>query len=188
MIHLEFSEKSTADLRGRQSVRTTFKLSERAIDALAILAGQLGIKQKSLFDHLIEDTQALKLIAEEFNEYGRRSECVAKTYVVSRKTLDNLERISNQYATPRDTLVEYSIERILPLLAKEKQKHKKRKVLNEQLKDYLNEGLELLKRTEGELGQDDPVFNELLLMMRAVNKCCENVEEVVEKGRKIESF
>jgi len=54
LIQLEITEETSADLRGRQSVRTTFKLSERSIDALSILAGQLGIKQKSLFDHLID--------------------------------------------------------------------------------------------------------------------------------------
>ena len=68
---------SSADLRGRQSVRATFKLSERAIDAMSIVAVHLGIKQKSLFDHLIEDMQSLTR--------------VQKTFVISRKTLSNLD-------------------------------------------------------------------------------------------------
>jgi len=41
-------------LRGRQSVRATFKLSAKAIEAMSIVAVHLGIKQKSLFDHLKE--------------------------------------------------------------------------------------------------------------------------------------
>ena len=121
LIRLEITEETTADLRGRQSVRTTFKLSERSIDALSILASQLGIKQKSLFDHLIQDTQALKVIAKEFDDFSSRMHRIAKTYVVSRKSLESLERVSMQYDTPRDALVEYSIERILPLLAREKE-------------------------------------------------------------------
>ena len=133
-IQLEYSEEVTADLRGRQSVRTTFKLSERSIDALSILAGQLGIKQKSLFDHLIEDTQALKLIASEVEEFGRKARRIAKTYVISRRTLENLERVSVQYNAPRDALVEYSIERILPLLMREKERHGKRKLLLAELR------------------------------------------------------
>lgn len=56
-----------SDLRGRQSVRATFKLSEKAIDALSIVAIHLGIKQKSLFDQLINDTSSLSLIAK-FNQ------------------------------------------------------------------------------------------------------------------------
>ncbi len=188
LIQLQFSEESTADLRGRQSVRTTFKLSERSIDALSILAGQLGIKQKSLFDHLIEDTGALRLIAREFEEFEHRTQRVAKTYVVSRKTLDNLEKVSGQYNTPRDALVEYSIERILPQLAREKEKHEKRKVIMDELQSYLRNGVEILEKAEEGLGREDPVFREILNMMRTINNCCDNVGSCVEKGSKIEKF
>lgn len=188
LIHLEITEETSADLRGRQSVRTTFKLSERSIDALSILAGQLGIKQKSLFDHLIEDTKALKMIAEEFDDFNSRMHRIAKTYVVSRKSLESLERVSLQYDTPRDALVEYSIERILPLLVREKEKHKKRKLLLEKLKEYLQSGTNLLQQAEDDLGLDDPVFLEMLNMMRVVKNCSQGVEQCVVKGNKIENF
>ncbi len=187
-FHLQYSDETTADLRGRQSVRTTFKLSERSIDALSILAGQLGIKQKSLFDHLIEDTQALRAIASEFANSGRTSHRIAKTYVVSRRTLENLEKVSEQFNTPRDALVEYSIERILPLLVREKEKHGRRKLLLEELRDYLHRGTELLEGAEQDLGQDDPMFVEILNMMRTVGNCCRNLEHCVVKGTKIEKF
>lgn len=188
LIRLEFSEQSTADLMGRQSVRTTFKLSERAINALSILAGQLGIKQKSLFDHLVEDTQALQLIAQEVKDFENRGGRVAKTYVVSRKSLDNLEQVSLQYGTPRDALVEFSIERILPLLAKEKEKHRRRKDLLQELEGYLEDGLSLLKNSEKMLGRDDPAFHEVLEMVRSVTRCSDNIKQVVKKGSKIEGF
>jgi hypothetical protein len=187
-FHLQYSEETTADLRGRQSVRTTFKLSERSIDALSILAGQLGIKQKSLFDHLIEDTQALRIIAAEFADFGQSTHRVAKTFVVSRRTLESLEKVSEQFNTPRDALVEYSIERILPLLVREKEKHGKRKLLLEELQEYLHRGTNLLDRTEKDLGRDDPMFVEILNMMRTVSNCCRDLEHCVVKGTKIERF
>ena len=59
------SSPSTLDLRGRQSVRATFRLSEACIDAISILSAQLGIKQKSIFDHLLENAQILKSMASE---------------------------------------------------------------------------------------------------------------------------
>lgn len=188
LIHLEFSENSAADLRGKQSVRTTFKLSERSIEALSILANQLGIKQKSLFDHLVEDTRALKLIAREFDEFSRGTQRVAKTYVISRKTLDNLEAVSVQYNTPRDALVEYSIERILPLLALEKAKHQKRKLYYTQMQEYLENCVAMLENAETDLGQDDPVFHELLGVARGAQVACKNIEQCVSKGSKIEDF
>jgi hypothetical protein len=188
LIQLEFTEEATADLRGRQSVRTTFRLSERSIEALSILAGQLGIKQKSLFDHLIEDTKALKMIAGEVDDFNRRMQRIAKTYVVSRRTLENLERISMMYDTPRDALVEYSIDRILPLLAREKEKHAKRKQLLQELQQYLQQGSELVSKAEQEFGRDDPVFLDMVNMLRVVKQCCQGLAHTVEKGRKIEEF
>jgi len=184
----EYSEQSSADLRGRQSVRTTFKLSARAIDALSILAGQLGIKQKSLVDHLIEDTRALQLIAADYEDLDGRRQRVAKTYVISRRTLENLERVANEYNTPRDILVEYSIERILPLLHREKEKHSRRKELLNDLQRYLDAGAALLLDAEGELGGDDPALQELLAMVEAVSNCRKNIEDLVNRGRKIEEF
>ena len=112
-------EASTADLRGRQSVRATFKLTEKAIDALSIVSIHLGIKQKSLFDHLIEDAESLDAIASELESLDfRRLNRVQKTYVLSRKTLYSLDRAARDFDAPRDALVEYSIQRLLPVIMK----------------------------------------------------------------------
>lgn len=188
LIRFEFSETSSADLRGKQSVRTTFKLSERAIIALSLLSTQLGIKQKSLFDHLMEDVQALEHIAREFEDFDNPKSRVAKTYVISRKTLENLEHISLKFDAPRDALVEHSIERILPLLQKEKEKHVKRKDIAIDVLKYLQDGLELMENVEESLGKDDPVFVEILSMMRGVSNCSENIGALVSRGEKIEEF
>ena len=59
-MSISLSKPSALDLRGRQSVRATFRPSEDCIDAISILSAQLGIKQKSVFDHLMEDAQVLK--------------------------------------------------------------------------------------------------------------------------------
>ncbi|MGD2038924.1 MAG: hypothetical protein PVH28_13610, partial [Desulfobacterales bacterium] len=105
---------SSTDLRGRQSVRATFKLSARSIDVLSIVATQLGIKQKSLFDHLIEDVQSLNAIANEIeDDVFEALERVQKTFVISRRTLTCLDQTSRQFNAPRDALVEYSIQRLL---------------------------------------------------------------------------
>lgn len=188
MIHLEYLQKSTATLRGRQSVRATFKLTERSIDALSILACQLGIKQKTLFDQVVDDSESLRVIAKEFEDFGAASQRIAKTYVISRKTLENLDRIADRYKTPRDALVEFSIERILPLIEQEKEKHEMRKSLLLNLQKFSNEGVAMLNRAEAALGSDDPVFIETLKMMHHVACCREAVEGFVEKGNRMEDF
>jgi hypothetical protein len=183
------SETYTADLKGRQSVRTTFKLPTRCIDALSLLAGQLGIKQKSIFDHLVDDTQTLQALAREIERQETSHENrVAKTYVISRKTLENLEQVSRRFQAPRDALVEFSIERIMPLLQKEKQKHENRKTLAPKLNAFLKNGRELLEQADSVLDRDDPVFEKIIQMVGAVQSGCDEVGHIIEKGKKLEDF
>jgi hypothetical protein len=185
----ELSLPSSADLRGRQSVRATFKLTEMAINAVNIVSTHLGIKQKSLFDHLIDDTQSLNVIAKEvrsdvFNELER----VQKTYVISRKTLSCLGEASKKFAAPRDALVEYSIQRLLPIIREEREKHRKRKELLSELTEYLEQGEEILNNARKLLGEEDPVYNNLENAMTVTRNVQKNIKSFVERGAIIEEF
>jgi hypothetical protein len=128
------------------------------------------------------------MIAREFEDFQGHPPRVAKTYVISRKTLDNLEKVSSQYNTPRDALVEFSIERIIPLLTREKEKHKHRKALLEDIETYLEHGVELFKKAEESLGAGDPVVLALVNMLNGVQGCRDHMHDCVEKGNKIEDF
>ena len=155
--------KSTAlDLRGKQSVRATFRLSEDCIDAISILSAQLGIKQKSVFDHLMEDARFLKNLARELEntEFDRHAR-VQKSFVISRRSLSFLDMISREHNAPRDALVENSIRRLLPIIAKERKKHEKRKKLMAEISNHFAKGEKLLEKAEGILGTDDPIVNKL---------------------------
>ena len=188
VLSIEFSTESTQELLGRQSVRTTFKLSERSIDALSILASQLGIKQKSLFDHLIDDASALQVVAEEAERYEVPEQRVPKTYVISRRTLKNLERFSNEYRAPRDALVELSIERILPLISREKKKHQNRKKIYAKMQSLLEDSSELYEMAVQDLDQDDPIYRKIEQMMKTISNCHDEVQSCVKRGQKIEDF
>ncbi len=173
---------------GKQSVRTTFKISERAIDGLSTLAVQLGIKQKSLFDHLMDDLAALQQIAQRAGDFNLPDQRMAKTYVISRKTLQNLEQISQGYGVARDTLVELSIERIFPLLAEEKKKHQARKQILDKLEVFLRQGESLSALVKKNLDVDDPVYRRVAAMLGEVQGCYEDVEDCVVRGRRVEDF
>ena len=122
------SQASPSGLKGKQSVRTTFKLSEKTIAIVSIVAAHLGIKQKSLFDHLIEDFQSLCSIASEVQHTQPRKQTrIQKTYVISRKSLYSLEKVSNTYAASRDALIEYSVQRLLPIIQKKERAIKREK-------------------------------------------------------------
>lgn len=185
---IEYSKESTASLRGKQSVRTTFKLSERSIQALSILACQLGIKQKSLFDHLIDDVSSLRAVAKEFEEYRQEETRVAKTYVVSRRTLENLEKFSKNFATPRDAIIEFSIERIIPLIAEEKIKHARRKKMHLHMSSLMEMGKQILTDADEYFDGDDPVFNKYLHAMKVLNNSCRDVDQFLVRSQRVEDF
>ena len=180
---------SSLDLRGKQSVRATFKLSERAINAISIVAVHLGIKQKSLFDHLIEDVQALNLIARNIGrEKIERRNRIQKTYVLSRRTLNSLARIAEDFDTPRDTLVEFSIQRLLPIIARERQKHRIRKEILAEMDAHLRMVEQMLQKSQALLGDDDPVCEKLENAVKTCRRTYGSVADFVEKGKIIEEF
>jgi hypothetical protein len=182
-------QPSPDDLRGRQSVRATFKLSARAINAMSIVSVHLGIKQKSLFDHLIDDARSLSQIAREIeSEKFRPSGRVQKTFVISRRTLSSLDEISKRFQAPRDALVEYSIQRLLPVIEQERKRHHRRKKILNELNDHLADGLKLLNKSKSLLGENDPVFIRLASAMKSMMDAHANVSAYVEKGEIIEGF
>jgi len=180
---------SSSDLRGRQSVRATFKLTENAINTMSIVAAHLGIKQKSLFDHLIEDTRSLGLIASGLQpDRFSRLKRIQKTYVISRKTLYCLDDASKDLDASRDALVEYSIQRLLPLIEEERERHRKRREILDEMTEYLERGEGLLGKSQKLLGEDDPVHERIEAAMRGCRKAHNAVVSFVERGKIIDAF
>ena len=93
-------------LKGMQSVRATFTLPKHTINLLSAVANQLGVKQKSIFDHLVENKEALDQIADEAQDYRpKRHQRKQKTFVLSRNCLSPLDAFAREYRLPRDVLV-----------------------------------------------------------------------------------
>jgi len=188
-MSISVSRPSALDLRGRQSVRATFRLSENCIDAISILSVQLGIKQKSVFDHLMEDAQVLKNVARELRdtEFDRHQR-VQKTFVISRRSLSFLDTISSKHNAPRDALVEYSVRRLLPIIANEREKHEKRKKLLTEISDHFAEGQNLLSKSNKMLGTDDRIVNKLEAAMNVYKTAVDDIKNFIEKGKVLEKF
>lgn len=177
------------NLRGKQSVRATFKISQRAIDAIGMVAVHMGIKQKSLFDHIIEDLEALDALAQtiqirKFKQIERKQ----KTYVLSRKTIDALEAISETYGMPRDALVEYSVQKLGSIISSEKLKHEERKILQKEMTDYFDQGKLLYQKAVSILGEDDPFCRRIEKALLACRKTEEDINDFLEKSKVLEGF
>ena len=188
-VNLSLPQARTSDLRGRQSVRATFKLTEACIGAISIVAAHLGIKQKSLFDHLVEDISTLNSIGGELRNVSLRNfSRVQKTYVISRKSLYSLDEVSKNHNAPRDALVEYSVQRLLPVIINEQKKHAARKKVMADITQHFNDGQILLRRLEKILGQEDPLTAKLDTLMSHYRNTYNGMLDFMEKGRTIEDF
>jgi len=60
--------------------------------------------------------------------------------VISRRSLSSLDEISKLFNAPRDALVEHSIQRLLPIINKEREQHEKRKEFLARIKKHFEEG------------------------------------------------
>lgn len=188
-IEDQFPGSDMFDLRGKQSVRATFKLSQKAIDAIGLVAIHMGIKQKSLFDHIIEDMDALDSLAKtirirKFRQIPRKQ----KTFVLSRKTIDALEAIASDYGTPRDALVEYSIKKLESVINIEKARHEERKILQKEIVEHFNKGKMIYKNAISVLGKEDPFSRCLEKAIFACQKIEEDMADFIEKSKVLEEF
>ena len=182
-------DSSARGLRGRQSVRATFRLSAACIDAISILAAQLGIKQKSVFDHLMEDSQILKRTASQLeNNEIERNGRIQKTFVISRRSLTDLEKISKEFNASRDALVEQSIRRLLPIIAREREKHEKRKKLLADISKHFKQGEALKLEAVKKLGSDDPIVNKLNNAISVYQNTVNDIASFIDRGKIIEEF
>jgi uncharacterized protein (UPF0147 family) len=187
--NFHLSNTSSMDLRGRQSVRATFRLSGTCIDAITVLSAQLGIKQKSVFDHLMEDVQVLKGMARELAKIELDlDQRIQKTFVISRRSLSFLDSISKEYDAPRDALVEYSVRRLLPIISRERKRHEKRKKLLAEISNHFAEGKKLLAKAEEMLGTDEAIVHKLRTAMSVYKNAYEDIASFIERGKIIEEF
>ena len=188
-IEDQFPGSTMFDLRGKQSVRATFKLSQKAIDAIGLVAIHMGIKQKSLFDHIIEDLDALDSLAKtirirQFNKIPRKQ----KTFVLSRKTIEALGAISQAYGTPRDALVEYSVKKLESIISAEKARHEERKIIQKSVSDHFNRGKILYGKAIGVLGENDPFCRRFEKAISACRKTENELYDFIEKSKVLEDF
>jgi len=180
---------SISRLKGKQSVRVTFSLSEGCIDAISIIAGQMGIKQKSIFDYIAEDSEALVTVAGEIKQSGIETNGrMKKVYVINRKSMDSLEKVSSAHHISRDALIEYSIKKLLPLISQEREKHDKRKAFLSRMKHHFKTGEKLLAEIRKELGKDDPIIGRFSSVMADYETAKADIEKFMHKTTNIEDF
>lgn len=175
------------ELISKQSVRTTFKLTEKTINLLKVAAKHLGIKQKTLLDQLLEDKKALGLLADNAITYSRNeNKCRSKTLVLSRKALDQIENVSSSLEKPRDFLVELSVARLASYVTSLAETHEKRGLLMEELDQHNTQLIDLLNKSRTILKKDDAFWVRLKNLTERTQKQVEEIRKTVKDKSEFE--
>jgi hypothetical protein len=108
--------------------------------------------------------------------------------VISRRSLCSLEEVSKNYNTPRDALVEYSVQRLLPLIETERLRQEKRKQMLSAAKKHFRQGVVLFEKWSESLGDEDPLLDSLANAMHGYENALQEMDDIVERGKLIEMF
>ena len=178
--------KDASELMEQKSVRATFRISPEFIEALSILSGRLGLKQKSLFDYLLEDSDSLIAIARSNPRKNiEKKSRIQKTFVISKKSLSSLEKLLSAVEASRDDLVEYAIQRLLPILLKERNQQKKRETVLSEIAQHFEHSIELMRKIEKSVGKDDPLYEYFGEVIETYRDAFEKMENLVQQGKRI---
>ena len=176
-------------LKGKQSVRATFTLPTHTIHMLSTVANQLGVKQKSIFDHLVENKHLLSKIAGEARNYHpKQDKRKQKTFVLSKSSLKALDAFARKYELPRNILVEISIKQLHPVIEEEKQKHENRKVLLKEMDEVRLLTMRLIEKARRLVGEDDTTCQNLEQIQNLFEKQSEVLKKTIEKGKRMEKI
>jgi hypothetical protein len=186
---LKLPKMTSSALKGKQSVRTSFKLSDACIQAINIVSTQLGLKHRSLFDYLVEDTNALKAIAEDIGKIdNKQDEKNQKSYIISRETLKLIDDTCGDLNISRDTLIEHSVRRLLPIIEKEIRNHRRRKDMLEMVNKHYTDGSLVLNKIKDSVGTDDPIYRAFKNSVSSCKQVNTQIRHIVSKGKILEGF
>ena len=84
--------------------------------------------------------------------------------------------------------MEYSIQRLMPVIDEERGRHEKRKRILAEITEYLAEGEKILAKSREVLGEDDPIYDRFEGTMATFRNAQRKIESFIEKGKVIEDF
>ena len=92
------------------------------------------------------------------------------------------------FSASRDGLVEHSIQRLLPIISKERAKHEIRKEFLVKVKKHFQQGEKMLKDIRKQLGDDDPIINKFDMVMSSYETVKDNMESFIDRSKGIKTF
>lgn len=159
---------SKTSLSEKQSVRTTFKLSEDCINAIDWLLKTNNLKPKELFDLICSNDDLVNLAAEAAKKDDKNISVkhTRKTFVISKRTLRLLNKKSEEQTLSRDLIVEKLVLLFKALLEKhtEEEKQKEEEALSI-ISDFWTKAEEIENKLKDLLDDDNPILDRFSIVI-----------------------
>jgi len=161
-INKKLDRVSKTSLSEKQSVRTTFKLSESSNNAIDWLITTNNLKPKELFDLMCSNENLVDFAIEaaQKNRKNSSTKQTRKTFVISKRVLRLLNRYSERHKLSRDSIVENLILLFKALLEKhaEEEKQREEKALTI-ISDFYSKAESVEKQLKDLLDDDNPILD-----------------------------
>jgi hypothetical protein len=149
-------------LKGMQSVRTTFRLSGQGEKIFEELVKGMKITMKEWFDAMLHIVRTLELTHTLVESAAARAKNPAsgirKTWVISREALSSIKSIADENKVSRDALVESLIFLMDDILRQARQKRPENlKKALELVRDFQGKADDVHSQLLDLLGDEDPV-------------------------------
>lgn len=168
-INKKLDQVSLASLSEKQSVRTTFRLSESSNNAIHWLIKTNDLKPKEVLDVMCSIEHLVDSAIEAARRNGKDSSSTKKTrktFVISKGVLRLLNKYSEKHKLSRDLIVENLILFYKALLeehaAEEKQREKKALSI---LQDFMSKAESVEKQLNDLLYDDSPILGRFSLVI-----------------------
>lgn len=166
-------------LSEKQSVRTTFKLSESSINAIDWLIKTNNLKPKELFDLMCSNENLIDFAIEtaKKNEKSKAIKQTRKTFVISTRVKRMLNKLSKEHELSRDLIFEKLILLFKMLLEKHSEDEKlKEEKAHAIISDFWTKTEAVEQQLKGLLDDDSPITERFGLIVVVVMNLVSAIE------------
>jgi hypothetical protein len=178
------------DLSRKRSVRTTFRLNKDTFSEMESLSIYNSISRKELIDYIVDIVQNLadfsnegKLLLHSINNkisgQTQKADLIRKTQVISKKSLNTLNRLSKDTGLSRDQLITLALIIYKTNLRQVHKNHEKALKDINKLISKINETENALKKF---LDPDDPVLMRFAYIAIVTDNLCSAIRSEIDKG------
>lgn len=161
-----------------KSVRTTFKLSTEAVEALDFLCHIFKLKPKEVFGLITTRIMIEPKKIVESTKMGKR-----KTYVISKNSLEAINKNAIKFGISRDLLVQemlISERKFHSELVKERVQRQQQALKS--IEEHIGLGEEFVNYLDALLGDEDPITYSFSLNLKRMNKYYDKINTALKNG------